>query len=274
MSHPRPFRCLPCLTACALVALAVACHTGPEVRGPQTLRILTYNIHHGEGVDGRLDLERIANLINEHQPDLVALQEVDRGVARTQGRDLPAELSRLTGLHVAFSKNIDHQGGEYGNAILSRQPIVTTTNRHFRMLRDGEQRGLLAATVEVHGEALVFMATHLDFRPDPAERLSNVAEIKAAAARHPEQLVIVAGDFNDHPDGAVHRAMKETFTDAWERRGQGSGFTYSSTAPKSRIDYVYVRPANGWEVTRAEVLASQASDHLPLLVELERSGAQ
>jgi endonuclease/exonuclease/phosphatase (EEP) superfamily protein YafD len=140
------------------------------------------------------------------------------------------------------------------------------------MLRDGEQRGLLTALVEHHGEPLVFMATHLDFRPDPAERLSHVAEIKAAAAQHPEQLVIVAGDFNDHPDGAVHRALKETFVDAWEHGGQGDGHTYSSTAPKSRIDYVYVRPAGGWAVTRAEVLPSQASDHLPLLVELGRSG--
>lgn len=274
MSQPRPLRYLPCLTACALLALAVACRTGPEVRDPQMLRVLTYNIHHGEGIDGRLDLERIANLINEHQPDLVALQEVDRGVARTQGRDLPAELSKLTGLHVAFSKNLDHQGGEYGNAILSRQPIISSTNLHFRMLHDGEQRGLLAATVEIHGGPLVFMSTHLDFRPDPAERLSNVAEIKAVADRHPEQLVIVAGDFNDYPDGAVHRALKESFTDAWERRGEGSGFTHSSTAPKSRIDYVYVGSAGGWSVARAEVLASQASDHLPLLVELERAGSK
>lgn len=270
MSQARPIRYLPCLTACILLTLAVACRTGPGVRGPQTLRVLTYNIHHGEGVDGRLDVERIASLIREHQPDLVALQEVDRGVARTQRRDLPAEFAKLTGLQVVFGKNIDHQGGEYGNAILSRHPIVAFTNRHYRMLHEGEQRGLLAATVEVHGEPLVFMVTHLDFRPDPAERLSNVAEIKAAAARHPEQLVIVAGDFNDHPDGAVHRAMKESFTDAWERRGEGSGFTYSSTAPKSRIDYVYVGTAGGWSVTRAEVLASPASDHLPLLVELER----
>ncbi len=271
MSQPRVFRLLPWLTACGLLALAVSCRTGPVVSGPPTLRVLTYNIHHGEGVDGRLDVERIASLINEHQPDLVALQEVDRGVARTQGRDLPAELSKLTGLHVVFGRNIDHQGGEYGNAILSRGPIVTSTNLHFRMLRDGEQRGLLLAIVELHGERLVFMSTHLDFRPDPAERLSNVAEIQAATARHPGQLVIVAGDFNDYPDGAVHRAMKETFVEAWERRGQGDGFTYSSTAPESRIDYVHVRPAGGWEVTRAEVLTSQASDHLPLLVELGRS---
>jgi hypothetical protein len=101
MNPPRRFRLLTCLTASILLALGAGCRTGPAVRGPQTLRVLTYNIHHGEGVDGRLDVERIARLINEHQPDLVALQEVDRGVARTLGRNLPGELSKLTGLHVA-----------------------------------------------------------------------------------------------------------------------------------------------------------------------------
>ncbi len=271
MSQQRLVRFLFGFLACAILAVATACRTGPGAR-PASLRVLTYNIHHGEGVDGRLDLERIANLINEHRPDLVALQEVDRGVARTSRRDLPGELSRLTGLRVVFGKNIDHQGGDYGNAILSRHPIDHSTNLHFRMLHTGEQRGLLSASIDFSGEPLLFMSTHLDFRPDPAERLSNVAEIKAALNRHPGPLVIVAGDFNDHPDGEVHRSMKQAFTDAWEVGGSGNGFTYSSTGPRSRIDYVYARLTGGWEVVRAEVLASQASDHLPLLVELVRTG--
>jgi len=268
MSQRSPLRILPCLAMWGMLALAVGCRTAPAVHAPQTLRILTYNIHHGEGVDGRLDVERIARLINEQRPDLVALQEVDRGVARTQGRDLPAELARLTHLRVVFGKNFDHQGGDYGNAILSRHPVTASTNRHYRMLRDGEQRGLLVASIEVRGVTLTFMSTHLDYRPDPAERLSNIAELKAALAGQPDQLAIVAGDFNDHPGGAAHRAMKEAFTDAWEQAGEGSGFTFSSTRPKSRIDYVYVRPVGTWRVTRAEVLAGEASDHLPLLVEL------
>ncbi len=235
------------------------------------LMVMTYNIRHGRGMDDRLDLERIARLINEHRPDLVALQEVDRGVTRTQGRDLPGELSRLTGMAVVFGKNIDHQGGDYGNAILSRHPVLASTNRHYRMLREGEQRGLLQTTVDLRGEQITFLSTHLDFRPDPAERLSNVAEIQVVTAARPGQLTIVAGDFNDHPGGTVHDALKATFVDAWEQAGSGAGFTHSSTQPKSRIDYIYVRPANGWTVTRAEVLPSLASDHLPLLVELKRA---
>jgi len=263
-------RWIPLFSLLIALASASSCSTDAGRRDPPVIRILTYNIHHGEGVDGRLDLARIAALIKQHRPDLVALQEVDRGVARTQGRDLPAELANLTGLPAIFRRNIDYQGGEYGNAILSRHPILTVTNLHYRMLRAGEQRGLLQTTIDFAGEELAFMATHLDYRPDPAERLSNVAEIKAAVAKHPNQLVIVAGDFNDHPGSAVHQAMKAVFADAWESRGAGDGFTYPSTTPGSRIDYVYLRLVEGWEVDSVEVLPSQASDHSPLLVELRR----
>lgn len=252
-----------------LLPLLAGCVTSKS-DAPRTLRILTYNIHHGEGMDGKLDIPRIAALINAQHPDVVALQEVDRGVARTRGRDLPGELAKLTGLHMVFSKNIEYQGGEYGNAILSLHPILTSTNLHYRMLRAGEQRGLLQTTIDLDGETIAFMATHLDYRPDPAERLSNVGQIKSVAAEHAGQLTIVAGDFNDHPQGEVHRVMKEMFLDAWERGGTGDGFTYSSIQPKSRIDYVYFRPVDGWQVTHAEVLISQASDHSPLLVELHK----
>src|SRR5690606_15119708 len=92
------------------------------------LRVLSYNIHHAEGVDRKLDVERIAKIIVAAKPDLVALQEVDQKVTRTRGVDQPAELARLTGMHMAFGGNIRLQGGEYGNAVLSRWPIKAQKN--------------------------------------------------------------------------------------------------------------------------------------------------
>jgi endonuclease/exonuclease/phosphatase family metal-dependent hydrolase len=138
------------------------------------------------------------------------------------------------------------------------------------MLHAGEQRGLLVTRIDLDGTELVFMATHLDFRPDPAERLANVEELKQWLAQHPGEPAIVAGDFNDHPGGAVHQAMKAAFTDAWETAGTGDGFTFSSETPKSRIDYIYIRREAPWEAVRAEVVPSLASDHLPLWIELHR----
>src|SRR6185436_12649301 len=82
-----------------------------------TLRVMTYNIHHGQGADGKVDLERIAALIKTQRVDIVALQEVDRGTLRTVRRDLAAELGKLTGMNFTFGKNIDYQSGAYGTAI-------------------------------------------------------------------------------------------------------------------------------------------------------------
>ena len=93
---------------------------------PTRLRVLTYNIHHGEGLDKRLDLERIARIIRSTEPDLVAVQEVDYKTKRTNNLDTPAELAKLTGLHAYFAKAMDYQGGQYGQLILSRHPLTDT----------------------------------------------------------------------------------------------------------------------------------------------------
>src|SRR5215208_1192237 len=78
----------------------------------RTLRVMTYNIHVGVGMDKKLDLQRIADVINRERPDLVGLQEVDRGVKRTEGKDEIAELAALTRMEYAFAPNLDYQGGK------------------------------------------------------------------------------------------------------------------------------------------------------------------
>src|SRR4051794_910403 len=85
---------------------------------PLRPRVLTYNIHHGEGTDGRLDLGRIAGVIKSCQADVVGLQEVDQATERSGGVDQAATLSELTGLHATFGKAIDYRGGAYGLAVL------------------------------------------------------------------------------------------------------------------------------------------------------------
>lgn len=91
---------------------------------PLRLRVLTYNIHHGEGVDGRLDLVRIAKVIQEVDPDIAALQEVDQNAGRSGQVDQAAELGRLTKMRSVFGGNIELQGGKYGNALLTRFEII------------------------------------------------------------------------------------------------------------------------------------------------------
>jgi endonuclease/exonuclease/phosphatase family metal-dependent hydrolase len=195
------------------------------------------------------------------------LQEVDKGVERTKRRDLPAELAALTGMSCVFSNNFHYQGGEYGNAVLTRFPVFRWNNTHYRMLRPGEQRGLLQLVLDVNDKQLLFMNTHIDYRPDDAERLLNVEEIKRVAQEYSSLPAILCGDFNDAPGSPVHQKMKELLADSWERAGQGDGFSYSSDKPRKRIDYVFLSRDGPLIPLKAWVPQSDASDHLPLVVE-------
>src|SRR5438132_13334760 len=129
-----------------------------------TIRVMTYNIHVGVGMDKKLDLARIAGVINAQHPDLVGLQEVDRGVERTQRIDEIAEIARMTKMDYAFAFNLRYQGGQYGVAILSSFPIMATDHRLYKNTREAERRGFIRAEVLVHDRPLNFGTTHLDYQ--------------------------------------------------------------------------------------------------------------
>ena len=255
------------LLAAVLLLCFTGCQNAPKGTASKTFRVMTYNIHHGEGLDGKVDLLRIAEVIKGERADVVALQEVDKGVARTARRDLPAELAELTGMTCVFSNNFHYQGGDYGNAVLTRFPIIRWTNDHYKMIRPGEQRGLLQLTVQVYGRELVFMNTHIDYRPDDTERLMNVGEIQEVLKQYGARSMIICGDFNDNPGSRTHTKMQEQFDDAWELIGAGEGFTYPAEAPRKRIDYIWLSKNKSVVPVKAWVPESDASDHRPLVVE-------
>lgn len=247
--------------------LPVALATALPAAHPVTLRVLCYNIHHGEGLDGKLDLERIARVILDAKADIVGLQEVDRGVERTQRRDLPAELAKLTGMTVQFDRNIPHQGGEYGNAVLTRFPIRRARNTHLTMIGQGEQRGVQQVVLDVDGREVLFMNTHLDARRDSAERERSAVELVQLVAAAGAMPVILVGDFNAVPDSPAIATVRAALTDVWSVVGNGPGHTVPVKNATRRIDYVWITPATITPVSMS-VPYSEASDHLPILAEL------
>lgn len=244
---------------------------GRRSLAPARVRVLTYNIHHGEGEDGRLDLARIAALMRAERADLVAVQEVDRRVRRSGGHDQPRELERLTGLRSVFGPNLRRfQGGDYGNVVLTRAAPGRTTNHRLPNPEQKEPRGLLDVALTLRHpdgarEEVRFLATHFGFGPAQLPSVAAVGEVVRAA---PDRPMVLAGDLNAEPDSAVLDALR---AQGWVVAGGPSVLpTHPAPRPRRQIDYVLYRPASRWRVVEARVTGNGVdSDHRPLIAELE-----
>jgi len=262
MNKARALRILAlvcCVCFCASAAQAARARA-------RLLSVMTYNIHVGVGMDKKLDLARIAAVINEKRPDLVGLQEVDRGVKRTNGVDQIAELARLTKMDYAFAPNLDYQGGKYGVAVLSRHPVLAIDHRRFQNLREAERRGFLRVEIQLGGRRVHFVTTHLDYQHADGRLFEARQLLKALGeVRGP---VILSGDFNDEPTGQTYKLLTETFIDAYG--GPTGGLTYPADKPRKRIDYIFLRRGDGLRVRKVDAEStSQASDHLPFVAFVE-----
>jgi len=248
-----------------IFALVLFC-SGLGVTAKRTFRVMTYNIHVGVGMDKKLDLQRIADVINKEKPDLVGLQEVDRGVKRTEGKDEIAELAAMTKMDFAFAPNLDYQGGKYGVAILSRLPIKNTVHHMFENKREAERRGMLKVEVELDRKTINFVTTHLDYQFEDG-RLFETEQLLKFLEETKGPLIVVA-DLNDTPDGSAYKLIDTIFDDAWiASRTKGDGFSYPADKPVKRIDHIFYR--DRVRAKRAWVVETLASDHVPVVAELE-----
>lgn len=251
-----------------VVSFALSCGRLHGQAPPLTLRVLTYNIHHGEGTDRRIDLGRIASVIQSATPDLVALQEVDKETTRTNGVDQAARLGELTGLHSLFGKAMDYKGGAYGVALLSRWPLVEP--RTFPLPADPgiEPRVVLSANVQPEPTAprLSFLVTHLDHRADPVQRTSQAEKLRELFPPDAKPAIL-AGDFNAVPDSPVMQGIFREWNDSAEA---ATFLTCPARKPVRKIDYILYRPAASWRVIQTIAIDEPvASDHRPVLAVIE-----
>jgi endonuclease/exonuclease/phosphatase family metal-dependent hydrolase len=222
------------------------------------IRVMSWNLHHGVGEDGKLDLERIAARIREQKPDLVVLQEVDNKCRRSGSVDQAAELAKLTGLTGVFGKAMDHDGGEYGQAILSKHPLGET--RVHRLPGDGEPRIAFEAVVNLAHQPLRLVSVHLDHQQD-ARRLKQAETLVTELSASKEPLIL-AGDFNDVPGSAVMKIFGSALTLV---KKSEPCVTCPAAKPEVEIDHVFLRGLKA--ASPVTVLPEAvASDHRPLVV--------
>jgi len=126
---------------------------------------------------------------------------------------------------------------------------------------------VLQAVVDIGGRDLLFLATHIDCRPDDAERLANVEQFREVLAEYGNMPTLFGGDFNDTPASRTCAAMAATFDGVWVKAGDGVGFTIPSREPNKRIDFLWLRHGAPLRPIRAWVPRSEGSDHLPVVAE-------
>ena len=260
----------------ALLALLLGGCAGSPARAPAELHVMVYNIHAGKDAKGADNLQRVADLIRSTGADVALLQEVDVNTQRSGGVDQPRVLAEHTGLHAAFGRTLDYQGGQYGIAILSRWPIVQRQlvplpidPPQARAGGSYEPRGALRALLATPFGKLVVLNTHLDASGSDMYRRQEVRTIVALgdSARATARYVIIGGDFNSTPESAVQETMRRSpMRDVWPLCGRGDDLTYPADSAIKRIDYLYLSAALDCE--EARVLGVQASDHRPLVVRL------
>lgn len=242
------------------------------------LKVLTYNIHRAIGVDRRFRPERITAILRHYDADIVMLQEVDEGAPRSRELNLAKELAESAGYpSFALGHNVSLKKGWYGNATLSRFPIVREKNIDLSMPESWIRRGCQHTTLDLDGKGghLEVFNLHLGLsakeRAKQIELLKRSAELSGVAYGTP---VLVAGDFNDW-----RSLLMPAFTNGMgfscateRRRGPYRCIpTYPSFSPQGGLDRIYHRgplrlvSAHSCRLQVARV----ASDHLPILAEFE-----
>jgi endonuclease/exonuclease/phosphatase family metal-dependent hydrolase len=245
------------------------------------LKVLTYNIHRAIGVDRRFRPERIAAILNHHDADLVLLQEVDDGAPRSQQLDLAKELAHVSGYpHFAVGHNVSLKKGRYGNATLSRFPILRERNIDLSVAGSWIRRGCQHTSVQVPSRESPLEVFNLHLGLSARERLEQVSLLVHSHefSSAPDGTgVLVGGDFNDW-----RSQLWPLFTDSLgfqsatdKRTGRRRAIaTYPSFSPQGALDRLYFRgPLRLTGVHRCRLkVARVASDHLPVMAELELLG--
>jgi endonuclease/exonuclease/phosphatase family metal-dependent hydrolase len=236
-------------------------------------RILSYNIHKGiGGVDRRYCPERIVETIEHYSPDIALLQEVDEGVPRSESHCQVEMMALAMGFrHHAFQRNVRLKIGHYGNAILSRFPLtqVDTVDLTVPLKK---RRQALVASVSVHyqghSRTLTLANVHLGLAGfERKSQLNRLLGHSLMSCHHKNSPILIGGDFNDvWGNLGKHIMFPAGFTSAGE-----AIHTFPATLPLRPLDRIFIRGAVLVHHAFAghTRLAKQASDHLPLVVDLE-----
>lgn len=223
-----------------------------------TIRVVSYNICHAQGMDDRVDLNRLTRVLASTGAHMMGLQEVDKHHPRSFFADQARSLGQQLQKQWAFGVNLHWGLAQYGNATLSCAPILQY--RQHLLSSKNEQRGLLEAEILLCHRRVYFYCTHLGLNRE--EREEQVQEILQIVGRS-QGPVILVGDFNDTRDSQEYGNLCSVLQDATAAYDIKS---YPANSPQEQIDFIFTSP--DWQVQTAGAVSSDASDHLPVWADL------
>lgn len=260
------------LNICITLFLLAICHNissqKTAVDSTRAVKLLTFNILHGATTKGNFDLDIIAKVIIDADPDFVALQEVDYKTKRAKNYDLVTELGWRTKLAPIYARAMPYDGGEYGEGVLSKYTFLRTRNVALPFIPGDEPRAALEITTVLPSKDTVsFIGTHLDHQKNESNRIMQAKHINKVFSANPYPTIL-AGDLNAEPQSKTITILSELWSASYPK-GKPQP-TYPSDNPIKKIDYVMFYPKNRWKVLQTEVIQdSIASDHCAYLVTLE-----
>ena len=256
----------------AVFAIAtIVCTTSCEnTQKKEVLKVLSYNIKHGEGLDTILDLSRSAAIIKAQNPDLVGLQEIDHFCKRSDSIDQINYLENQTGLKGTFGAFMSYNGGFYGMGTLSSKEIVSTEILELPKALY-EPRTAIVQVVKVGATEIVFANVHFDWVDSPEGSANRIEQAKALVTyiNSLKKVVIITGDFNCTPDSPTMKYFEEQGFIFVEKGADNLSFQGMS---KSEIDHLIYRDSEQVKFNPISVQLLEepvVSDHRPLIVELE-----
>jgi endonuclease/exonuclease/phosphatase family metal-dependent hydrolase len=230
-------------------------------------RVVSYNIHECVGLDGTRDPARIATVLREIDADIIGLQEVDARPGATMASMQMQYLAAALGHHAIAGPTLQRFGGEYGNALLTRRPVLDVRHVDLTVYRR-EPRAALDVDVDIDGAAVRVVVTHLGLTP--GERRIQVRRLLDSLGDTRSDLIVLCGDINEW--FAVGRPLRWLHA----RLGRTAGLaTFPAAFPVFALDRIWVHPRTALitMTPHASPAARQASDHLPLMADIRLRSA-
>lgn len=232
-----------------------------------SIKVMTYNIHHANppSKPDVIDLNAIVSVIEAQDPDLVALQEVDNNTERSGEGNQAEMIAEKLGMYVYFAKALDYEGGEYGNAILSKFPLKNSKSQNLPIEpgSNAENRVMASASLELpDGTEIVFASTHLDYKADSPSRILQIEKIIEISEENTIPMIL-AGDFNDSPGSETINLLDNAFSLSC----RSCPPTIPVNEPTRAIDFIAFNHPDGKFKAKSHHVIDEtyASDHLPVV---------